>query len=157
MDSNTPQDDNLIEFERRLSGWCPNSGGPNPDNVLFAAGFAAGRGVRARWVLPLICSLFAIQATGLTIWALSEREGRLILESQLLEPTPSLPEAITAPDHSESTYEPLSQDYFHLLRDLEHDPILWLTPQPPGAFPPEPQMEKPGLRRTIQLDGLFDL
>ena len=157
MDSNTPKDDNLIDFERRLSGWRPSLDNPKPDAVLFAAGFAAGRGFQARWVWPLIGTLFIVQATGFLIWALSEREERRNLESQLRETAPSHPQTIASPDLPDPTYEPSPQDYFHLLRDLEQDSILWLSPRAPGSLPPEPPLEKPGLRRSIQLNGLLDL
>jgi hypothetical protein len=157
MDSNTPKDDNLIEFERRLSGWCPSSDNSKPDTVLFAAGFAAGRGFRSRRLWPSIVTLFIIQASGLLIWALSEREQRRNLESQLHETPPSPPREIAPPDLPEPTYEPSPQDYFHLLRAAEQDPISWLAPPRPGPLPPVTPLEKPSLRRTIQLDGLLDL
>jgi hypothetical protein len=157
MDTNIPQNDGLIDIERRLAEWSPLSGSSNSDTMLFAAGYAAGRGVMPRCVWPVICILLVLQSVGLAIWAFSERGERRFLESQLREATPSVPAANVPPVLPEPTYEPSPQDYYHLLREVEQDPISWLAPPSPGQLPPVPPMEKPSLRRSVQQESLFDL
>ncbi|HEV3440794.1 MAG TPA: hypothetical protein VG122_25800 [Gemmata sp.] len=157
MDTNSTGHDDLNDFERRLAGWRPTSGNSNSDAMLFAAGFAAGRGFLRRRVWPGICTLLVIQAVGLVVWALSERAGRRILEIQLRESTPFSPPEIVSPVLPEPFYEPSPQDYFHLLRVEEQDPSRWLAPPSPGPLPPEPPVEETGILRINQLDHMLDI
>jgi hypothetical protein len=157
MDTNSTGHDDLNDFERRLAGWRPTSDNSNSDAMLFAAGFAAGRGFLRRWVWPVTCTLLVIQAAGLVVWALSERAERRTLEIQLHESAPSSPPAIVSPVLPEPFYEPSPQDYFHLLHMVEQDPSRWLAPPPPGPLPPEPPVEEAGILRINQLDHMLDI
>jgi hypothetical protein len=154
MDANDPRrEDDLSEFERRLAGWRPASAGPGADAMLFAAGLAAGRRGRGPLLWPALCALLAVQAAGLTAWALAERGERRALAARLSEQAP--PNAVaTLPA---PTYTPAPSDYFSLRRLVEQDTDRSAAVSE-GAGPqtPEPPPPGPAILSAGQRDYLFE-
>lgn len=156
MDAHPPRrEDDLSEFERRLAGWRPAPGEAGTDAVLYAAGFAAGRG-RGRWLWPAVCGLLLVQVIGLGAWGLTERAERLALAARLREPVPDSVVPLP-PDGAEPSYPPPPDGYFLLRQRMEQDPNRWLASPPPTGVkadgPPPPQ---PAILRGGQRDVLID-
>jgi hypothetical protein len=160
MDTHPPRhEDDLTEFERRLSGWRPGDQGLNADAMLFAAGVAAGRRRRHPLLLSAACVLLVVQTIGLGLWGLTERAERRALAARSRESgvvpgsSPTTAEAASPLP----AYTPSPDDYLHLRRRAELDPVRWLAslqstdPQPPGPPPPEPVILQAGQR-----DHVFD-
>jgi hypothetical protein len=153
MHADTPRHEgDLSDFERRLAGWQPAPAGPGADAMLFAAGLAAGRRGRAWLLWPALCALLAVQAAGLTVWALAERGERLALAARLSEQAPVAP----APELAAPSYTPAPSDYFSLRRLVEQD-----TDRPAavsdgaGAQEPGPPPPGPAILSAGQRDYLF--
>jgi len=159
MDMHTPRnEDDLSDLERRLSGWRPGADGLDADAMLFAAGLAARRRGRGRFLVPALCGLLAIASVGLGAWGWTERAERQIL-AQLLDERlrePSVPPALAVPVPSESSYTLSPVAYLRLRRQMEEDPNRWLASLPlPGAEPLEPPPPQPDIFRVGQSDRLF--
>jgi hypothetical protein len=126
MDSNSPRhEDDLSDVANRLSSWRPTTDGLDADALLFAAGVAVGRRDRGRVVALALCGLLAILAVSLGAWGLTERAERQSLASRLRERTPNTGANPGMNDGlvPEASYASSPDDYFHLYRRLELDPI----------------------------------
>ena len=161
MHADTPRhEDDLSEFERRLAGWQPAPSGAGADAMLFAAGLAAGRRGRTRLLWPAVCALLAVQAAGLTVWALAERGERRALAARLSEQAPAPDAAPTTfvADLPGPSYTPSPSDYFSLWRVVEQDPERGPAAQQPASpQAPAPPPPGPPILRAGQRDGLPDL
>jgi hypothetical protein len=148
------REDDLSGVERRLAGWQPVTG--PADDVVFAAGFSAGR--RGRRLVQTACVVLAAGAAGLGVWGLAERAERLAVEAQLRAAGTTGPTAPAAaePAPLEPVYPPSPDGYFHLRREVGEDPDRWLAPPQVGSPPPGPPAEVPGLRAGRR-DALPDL
>ena len=158
MDTHPPGQDDLRDLERRLLDWRPESVNLDADAMLFAAGIAAGRRVRRRFLMPVLCGLFGALAAGLGFWGLSERAERQVLARLLRErdsiPTEYSPHIAVRP---EATYTPAPDDYWSLRQQMAQDPSRWLAKLEPSGpqvvGPPPPQSD---ILRAGQRDGLLD-
>src|SRR5262245_2702578 len=104
MDTPFPRhEDDLNDVERRLAAWQPDSGRLDTDAMLFAAGLAAGRRGRGRFLWPALCVVLTLQAAGLGVWGLSERAERLALNVRPRDriPGPGVSQATAVADLSE--------------------------------------------------------
>jgi len=159
MDAHTPRnEDDLSDFERRLAGWLPASGGLDADAMLFAAGQAAGRRGQRRLLWPVLCALLTVQAVGLGAWGLSERALRQSLASRFPEPapTPRASAATAVAVVTRSSYEPSQGDYLSTRRQMEQDPNNWLASvQLAGPLAPEPPPPHTEILTPRQRDRLF--
>jgi len=154
-----PRDENdLSDVERRLAGWQPASERLDVDAMLFAAGRAAGRGGRGRWLWPALSVLLAVLAGGLGVWGLFERAERQALASQLRQRAvePGAAPVVGAADLPGPAYRPSLDDYLHLRRLMELDPSSWPgATQPPGAQAGNPPPQ-PAILTPRQRDGLLE-
>jgi hypothetical protein len=155
-----PHEDELSDIERHLAGWRPASDGLNADAMLFAAGQAAARRGRGRLLGTAFCVLLVVQSAGLGVWGLSERAGRLALATRIRERAPSSTAppatAVAVAVFSEPSYTPSPEDYWHMRRRAEQDPVRWLASlQPPGARTPDPPPEA-AILKAGQRAGLLD-
>jgi hypothetical protein len=128
--------------------------------MLFAAGHAAGRPGRARFVWPALTGLLALVAVFLGAWLGVERNERLLLTRQLQElqvqmhaPVPPLPPAAvpTLPSVDERTDNSLLGSH----RALEHGLDAWPAQSVVGTNSPDP----PGDTTILQVghrDALLD-
>jgi hypothetical protein len=151
MDPHRHEDD-LSEFERRLARWHPDAEGLDAAAMLFAAGHAAGRRGRGRFLWPTLCAALAVLAAGLGLWGRSEHAACRALADLLRErgPGPTAPPAPAVAVVPEPSDMPSPGGQFSLRRQLEQDPNCWLaalqpvSPQPPGPPPPEPAILRGG-------------
>ena len=156
MDTNSPRSkDYLSDIERRLEAWRPGTEGLDGAAMLFAAGVAAGRSQRARFLIPALCGLFAALAAAAVFWGWTERVERMALAGRIQELATT---AESKPMPFVSTplpsYEPSPDDYFHLRLRLERDPNHWLTSigitdSQPLIPPPDPAIYKVRPRNGI--------
>jgi hypothetical protein len=98
-----------------------------------------------------LCGVLALLAAGLGTWGLTERAQRLALAARVGEPAPA-PAALPANSVAElpqAVYRPAPDDYLHLRRLLEQDPLRWLASvqtdqvHPIQAQPPAPAILSP--------------
>jgi hypothetical protein len=148
MDEQPPLPDNdLSELERRLGNWQPSAAGLDSDAMLFAAGQAAARAGRGRFVWPLISTCLAGLAVTLGGWLAAERSERLALARKIEQqpaPAPPLPQP-SGPASPEPVVAepPAPNSYLALRRQLEREPDPWADrasaredsppPPPPGS------------------------
>src|SRR5215472_13840337 len=85
MDTHTPGQDDLNDFESRLSEWRPDNLNLDPEAMLFAAGIATGRRGHRRILMPVLCGLLAALAAGFGVWGVSERAERQAMARLLRE------------------------------------------------------------------------
>jgi hypothetical protein len=153
MDADSPRRENdLSEFERSLSGLQPGADGLDADAMLFAAGVAAGRGGRGRFVWHALCLLLVAVAAGFGAWGLTERSERLVLVNAVKERAPTPAPVPEIPAHVEPSYTPSSSDYLSLRQMLEQDPDRWPAsrqPSPQGPPEPEPVIPTAGQRDRL--------
>ncbi len=124
MDEHQPGDeDNLIDFERRLARWRPNDSGLDPDAAMFAAGAASVEHGGGQRFWPVSCGLLIALVAVLGTWARLEALERQLLASHLREPTPPSSTLQSPADSvaSQPVYSPSPRDYLHLRRRAEMD------------------------------------
>jgi hypothetical protein len=125
---NSHHQDDLSDMEQRLARWQPVSASRSAEEVVFAAGVAAGRRGRSRLVWPAVCALLAALSIGMTIWGASERAERITIASRVKERalamTKPLPDEVAA---ATTCYSPSADDYFQMRRRAEQDPSRWLA------------------------------
>jgi hypothetical protein len=160
MDVHTSGDrDDLNDVERRLKGWPPSTDGLDADAMLFAAGLAAGRPGRNRFLAPALCGLLAALALGLGAWGLTERAERLALASRFVDHGPASNRSAVAAGAvlSEPSSANSPESYLNLRRIMEQDPSSWLAsleptgPQRMGPAPPQPAIFRAGQRDALRI------
>jgi hypothetical protein len=107
----------------------------------------------------MLCGLLAALATGLGVWAITERAERQAVASLLRErdSTPAEYSSSRFAVRPEASYTPAPDDYWSLRQRMAQDPGRWLAklqpndPQVVGPRPPESAILRAGQR-----DGLLD-
>jgi hypothetical protein len=157
MDTHSDNPDELSGVEERLAHWRPGSGGLDADAMLFAAGLAAGRRGRHRFVAPALCGLMAVAAVSLGAWGMRERAERLALAGRLDQLTasagPGQAPAVAA--LAEPSYTPSPDDYFHLRRHIEQDPNRWLASAEAVGVPAPERTSPATIPRAGEREGLL--
>jgi hypothetical protein len=159
MDTNShPVKDDLSDLERRLTGWRPAAQGLQTDAMLFAAGLAAARRGRRRFLAPALCGLLAVLAVGLGAWGLTERAERRVLAERLQRlPPPGASSPTDVAEGPRSPEEPAPADYLSLRRRMEQDPSRWLASlEPVGRTRRGLPSRSPAIPTPRQREGLFD-
>lgn len=161
MDTNSANEDDVNDLERRLSGWRPSVEGLSREAMLFAAGLAAARSGRGRVVWPALASVLAISAAALFVWGLSERAENQLLLSQFREArrpasSPDASPIVASAGVSQLKDVTQPDSYINVRRRLEREPGLRLAlgqstgPLSIGAAPPEP-----AILRASEYEALF--
>jgi hypothetical protein len=156
MDTNTSSNENdLSDVERRLAGWIPAAENLDGAAMLFAAGLAAGRRQRDRFLWPVFLVLLTAQAIGLGTWGLTERAGRQALVSRLGAPSPASGETtVIVLAEDTSTWQP--DGYLNLRRQIVQDPGVWLASrEPAGPQSAEPPSPEAAMLRAGQYESLL--
>jgi hypothetical protein len=158
MDTQLPRDqDDMTDFERRLTGWRPQTNGLNADAMLYAAGLAAAERRTSR-LWPALCAVLLAQVAGLAAWGISERSERLALSSQLDGnfSSPVATAKVERDDASRRGYTPSPNDYLHQRRRMEHDASYLLAAASPGRFPVEQGFPPGAVLRAGEWGELLD-
>lgn len=151
MDPNASHhEDKLSAFERRLAEWRPDSEGLHADQMLYAAGLAAGQRGKRSMLWPTLCLCFGVVSAASLSWGFFERAEFQAMASRIHEQERNLSVA-AAPalaDSATSAYSPASNDYFHLRKQMEQHPGEWLASSqqinPAEALPVKSDILKAG-------------
>jgi hypothetical protein len=159
MDKQLPRDqDDLSDFERRLSEWRPQADGLTADAMLYAAGLAAaGRRTSRLW--PALCAVLLAQVAGLGAWGISQRSERLALAKQLdgFVSSPVATATAVRNDAAHRGYSPSPNDYLQQRRRMEHDASFNVAAASPGQIPVfEPEFPQAAIPRAGQWSDLLD-
>jgi hypothetical protein len=123
QNNNSGSQDDLSSFEGRLAEWRPDSKGLHSDQMLYAAGLAAGKRRKGRIAWPALCGVLALSTVVSFGWGLSQRSENLALARGIRNSHSEglLDSAGTGLADSTSTYTPASNDYFHLRHRVEEN------------------------------------
>jgi hypothetical protein len=154
MDIYPHSENDLTDVESRLSAWQPDGDNLHADAMLFAAGLAAGRAGRSRFVAVTVCGLLGMFAVGLGVWGFRERAERQALAAVIRERA-----GTNGPVHVQVQEVPTSPlppgDYLSRRRSMELEQDRWLVLGPQreshaGELPsPEPAILKSGQRNVL--------
>jgi hypothetical protein len=128
MDPNaSPHEEKLSAFERRLAEWRPDSEGLQTDQMLYAAGLAAGKQRRVQIAWPALCLFLTLTTLASLAWGLVARSVAqpmaIPVHRHGLDANGSGITALT----SAPAYTPAPNDYLHLRQQIETNPAGWLA------------------------------